>query len=418
MKKMLKTAIITFIAGICFVLAGLGLFHNLDRQRGGEGLFALAIINPPYVYGTLTYAPPPWPGEQNDDADQPNGHTEDVRHDTPDRVNGLNNENAHEHAPPPFPDDPQEPEDCPYTVTILLSAAGDATLGGDVRWAGYHAFMREYRGFNGDMTQFLRHVRHVFYASDLSIVNLEGTLTYATEHEDKEFAFRGPPRFAHILRYGYVDAVTISNNHTLDFFRVGYDDTRRALTDAGIVYFGNEFNTIMEVNGINVGLFGHRVWGDFIHVRNAITASVNDLRQRGAQIIIAYYHWGVMGQNMPEDYQRIIGRWTVDLGVDLVLGAHPHVIQGVENYNGVYIVYSLADFIFGGNANPADQDAFIFQQEFTFYRGELITRGEANLIPIFMSSVRTHNDMQPVIAEGADAERILGRLERYSGWLQ
>jgi len=311
----------------------------------------------------------------------------------------------------------EEPEDlsCPYTVTILLSAAGDTTLGGDSRWAGYRNFMREFENSGNDHSHFLSNVAHIFYESDLVIVNLEGALTDLTEpHIDKEFVFRGPSHFAQILSAGYVDAVSLANNHTQDFFLCGYNDTRDALTDAGVAYFGNEFNRIIEINGITVGLFGHRVWGDWRENRDRITAAINYLENQGAQLIIAYFHWGVEGENFPEQYQINIGRFTIRQGADLVLGAHPHVIQGMEEYNGRYIVYSLANFCFGGNSAPPDQDSFIFQQEFTFYRGVLQPENEINIIPIRVSSVRYRNDFRPTPAEDDVAERILARIERYS----
>ncbi|MCL1882896.1 MAG: CapA family protein [Defluviitaleaceae bacterium] len=304
---------------------------------------------------------------------------------------------------------------CPYTVTILLSAAGDTTLGGDRRWAGYGAFLREFEDSGRDHSHFFSNVAHIFYESDLSILNLEGVLTYVTEpHMDKEFVFRGPPHFARILYYGHIDAVSLANNHTRDFFLRGYNDTRAALDYVGVAYFGNYFNRIMEVNGIKVGLFGHRIWADHLENRNRITAAIEYLRNQGAQLIIAFNHWGVEGENFPEHYQRTIGRFTLQQGADLVLGAHPHVIQGIEEYNGRFIVHSLADFCFGGNAAPSDQDTFIFQQLFTFYRGVLQDYTETTLIPARVSSVRYRNDFRPTIAEGDDAERILARIERYS----
>jgi len=141
------------------------------------------------------------------------------------------------------------------------------------------------------------------------------------------------------------------------------------------------------------------------------------LRERGAQLVIAYHHWGVERENFPEQYQIGIGRHSIRAGADLVLGAHPHVLQGIEEYQGRFIVYSLADFCFGGNATPDDQDSIIFQQKFTFYRGVLQPYNDINIIPLFMSSVRYRNDFRPTIAEGEDAERIMARLERYSNWL-
>jgi len=314
---------------------------------------------------------------------------------------------------------PEEPQTCPYTVTILLSAGGDATLGGDRRWGGYHAFMREFDDSGGNHSIFLENVAHIFYESDLSIVNLEGVLSdILYPHMEKEFIFRGPPHFANILAAGNIDAVTIANNHTQDFFRRGYDDTRAALTYAGIEYFGNEFNRIIEVNGIKVGLFGRRIWNDSRYNQNMIRNSIQYLRNNGAQLIIAYYHWGVERENIPEQYQINIGRFTIAQGADLVLGAHPHVIQSIEEYRGRYIVYSLANFSFGGNANPRDQDSIIFQQTFTFYRGALQPNNDINIIPIFSSSVRNRNDFRPTPAHGEEAERILSRIERYSAALR
>ena len=326
-------------------------------------------------------------------------------------------------SPTPEPEEPPEepPEEyiyvpCPYTVTILLSAAGDTTLGGDARWAGYHAFMREFRESGNDHSVFFTNVAHIFRESDISVLNLEGTLTDVTyPHMDKTFVFRGPPHFAQIL--SYIDIVSIANNHTIDFFERGMRDTRAALYAENILYFGNEFNTIMEVNGIKVGFFGFRIWWDGADNRNRITAAIEDLRERGAQLVIAYHHWGVERENFPEQYQIGIGRHSIRAGADLVLGAHPHVLQGIEEYQGRFIVYSLADFCFGGNATPDDQDSIIFQQKFTFYRGVLQPYNDINIIPLFMSSVRYRNDFRPTIAEGEDAERIMARLERYSNWL-
>ncbi|MCL1878622.1 MAG: CapA family protein [Defluviitaleaceae bacterium] len=313
----------------------------------------------------------------------------------------------------------EEPEDVPclYTTTIVLSAAGDTTLGGDRRRGGYHAFMREVR-YNG-FGHFFANVADIFYESDIAVVNLEGALTDVRyPYEDKEFVFRGPTEFAQILVYGNVNVVSLANNHTMDFFRQGYNDTRDALTSAGVAYFGNEFNTVMEINGITVGFFGHRIWGDHRYNRAAITRSIEYLRERGAQLIIAYYHWGVENDNFPANYQRTIGRFTIQEGAHLVLGAHPHVLQGIEQYEGRYIVHSLANFSFGGNGNPHDMDSFIFQQNFTFYRGELVDTG-SNIIPIRVSSVRYRNNFQPTPAMGEDEERILARLETYSkGLLQ
>jgi poly-gamma-glutamate synthesis protein (capsule biosynthesis protein) len=321
------------------------------------------------------------------------------------------------YIPEPEPEYEYEPEytGCPYTVSVTISFAGDTTFGGDRRWRGYHRFMEEWSNSGYNHAHFFKNVADIFYESCLSIVNLEGTLTYLQyPHMDKEFVFRADPHFAHVLRYGNVDAVTIANNHTIDFFAAGMADTRAALSDAGILYFGNEFYLVKEVNGINIGLFGHRIWHDSHENRQRVHSGIQRLRADGAQLIIMFNHWGDEHVNHPAPYQISFGRYAVRAGVDLIVGAHPHVIQGIENYRGSYIVYSLANFSFGGNANPRDQDSFIFQQTFTFYRGTWNGERDTNTIPIRISSIRTTNDFVPTPAEGADAERILARLARYS----
>ena len=302
-------------------------------------------------------------------------------------------------------------------VEITISAAGDVTLGGDSRLLGYHQFMEVFERNNRDFSYFLRYVRHIFEDSDLSIVNLEGTLTYATEHIYAPFVFRAPPSFARILTYGAVDIVTVANNHTFDFFEAGYRDTLDALGAENIRYFGNDINTILDINGIPVGLFGFLMWEDSPYHRRNIENAIADLQQRGAQLIIAYHHWGIMGETLAAPYQQALGQFTLDKGAHLVLGSHPHNVQGIQEHNGRFIVHSLADFSYGGHSHPEDHDSFIFQQTFTFVDGELQDTQDINIIPIMMSSTRYYNNFQPIVADHEDAIRIKDRLIRYSEWI-
>ena len=87
---------------------------------------------------------------------------------------------------------------------------------------------------------------------------------------------------------------------------------------------------------------------------------------------------------------------------------------GIENYKGKYIVYSLANFRFGGNRNPSDKDTFIFQQTFEFKNGEKTNSDKINIIPCSVSSVKHRNNYQPTPVEGDEAKRILQRIEKYS----
>jgi len=309
-----------------------------------------------------------------------------------------------------------EPEEPPVElVSITISAAGDTTLGGDPR--GARMFIREFELHGSDHSHFLANVRHIFEEDDLTIVNLEGTLTDATAHLDKTFVLRAPPHYAKILSSSGVDAVTLANNHSKDFLERGYQDTLASLEEEGIAYFGDGINTILEINGIRVGLFGLAIWVGGTNSDRLISKAVDDLRERGAQLIIAYYHWGTELSNTPAKHQRTLGHFSIDNGVDLVLGSHPHVLQGIEEYNGKYIVYSLGNFSFGANNNPADHDSLIFQQTFIFEDGSLLDTRDINIIPVLISSEKGRNNFQPIIAEGEDAERIMERIGKYSDLL-
>jgi len=316
-------------------------------------------------------------------------------------------EPAPEPTPEPTPSPTPEP---PQVVTITISAAGDTIPGGCPKALSYNTFMDIARDID-DMTYFLQNVRHIFEEDDLTIVNLEGVFTDETRHMGKRFNHRADPRFVEMLSSSGVDIVSLANNHTEDYFEKGYTDTIEHLESVGVAYFGNEFNTIMEIKGIKVGLFGYLMWA-WMEDESKILESIEELKEKGADVIIAYFHWGEEYVHTPNQSQRRLGRFTIDNGADLVLGTHPHIVQGIEVYNGKNIVYSLGNFSYGGHANPPDKDTFIFQQTFTFVDGILQETNETNIIPAFISSNRHRNNYQPMLAEGEEATRILERLER------
>jgi len=308
-----------------------------------------------------------------------------------------------------YDDEVEEPEPVSNIVTLTISAAGDTTLGG-IYNGGTQMFIREFEKQDKDYGYFLRNVKHIFEEDDLTILNLEVALTDATAYKDKTYVLRGPPHFAKILSCSGVDVVSIANNHSQDFYERGYRDTTTSLEAEGIAYFGNEYKTILEVEGVSVGLFGFSFWGDGRSNERAILAAIDDLMERGAQLVIAYYHWGIERDITPSRYQRNLARYSIDNGADLVLGAHPHVLQTIEEYKGKNIVYSLGNFSFGANNNPADKYTIIFQQTFTFEDGLLQDTNDINIVPALISSERGRNNFQPTIAEGEDVEKIMKRL--------
>ena len=84
----------------------------------------------------------------------------------------------------------------------------------------------------------------------------------------------------------------------------------------------------------------------------------------------------------------------------MVIGHHPHVLQGVEKYNKKYIVYSMGNFCFGGNQNPSDKDTMIFRQTFSVRNGMVGTDDDYEIIPCSISSTSSYNDYCPTPLEG------------------
>ena len=337
------------------------------------------------------------------------------QNDMPDNANISATEAAPTPTPEPTPTPTPEPTPTPDpTVTITITGAGDVTIGGNYTGPTYGWYMREFEEQGGEYEYFLKHFKQIFKEDDLTIVNLEGTLTESTNSRKDNFNFRAPPHMVNVLTSSGVDAVSIANNHTLDFHRAGYMDTVETLENAGVVFFGNEFNTVIEIKGIKVGLFG---LVGFNVIKKEIETAIDELKENGAELIIAYFHWGVEQSLTPTKTQQTNGRHAIDHGAHLVLGAHPHSIQGIEVYNGRNIVYSLGNFSFGGSRYPqVGFDAYVFSQTFTFYDGLFIEDNVTHIIPAHTSSAfrERYNNYQPIPAEGEEAIRIMEKIENLS----
>lgn len=308
---------------------------------------------------------------------------------------------------------PVEEEDMGVSAQVTISAAGDFTLGTDENFDYSTSLPARYEEVQ-DPGYFLQNVKDIFASDDLTIVNLEGPLTTSEERADKQFSFKGDPSYTEILTSGSVEACNLANNHSKDYGIQGYEDTIANVEAAGIKTFGYERTAIWETNGVKVGLAGVYELAEGMDCQDDMTAAIQSLKDAGADLVIVSFHWGVEKENYPDETQQTLAHAAIDQGADLVLGHHPHVLQGIEKYQGKYIVYSLGNFCFGGNKNPSDKDTMIFQQTFTLENGEVVEDDAINIIPCRISSEDDYNNYQPTPAEGEEAQRILGRIQEYS----
>lgn len=254
------------------------------------------------------------------------------------------------------------PEEIPTEKDPVLVFAGDVLLSNHVTNAYDKA------GGIGGMVDagYLEDMKH----ADIFMVNQEFPFSSrGVAAEDKQYTFRLPPERRNILQEMGIDIVTLANNHTLDFGREALLDTGKTLDEAGILYVGAGENLerakkleVMEVQGKKIGfLAASRVipesgWNANSYTPGLLTtydpaALVEEIKKARAvcDYVVVYVHWGIERAERPEEYQRTLGKQYIDAGADMVIGSHPHVLQGLEYYNGKPIVYSLGNFVFGSS---------------------------------------------------------------------
>ena len=141
---------------------------------------------------------------------------------------------------------------------------------------------------------------------------------------------------------------------------------------------------------------------------------MEQVKNGGAEVIIVQIHWGVEGDNYPQDSQISLAHKAIDSGADLVIGHHPHVLQGMECYKGRMIAYSMGNFCFGGNQNPRDKDTMIYRQTFTVKDGKATDYNDYSVVPCSLSSTSSRNNYQPTPAEGSEKQRIADKTQKFS----
>jgi len=306
----------------------------------------------------------------------------------------------------------------PEVVQITVSAVGDITLGTNQKSSYSGSFNAYYDSYGEDY--FMKNVKNIFKADDFTIGNLEGTLTNSNNiRTTKEWNHKGKPEYVSILTNASFEAVSLGNNHIMDYQEEGVADTIETVDNAGIAYalsgeWGNHYGLYETEKGINIGFVSVNEYYEGNSVYSYLEDGLKTLRDNGADLVIACMHWGGDKIHSLETEQYQMGHWCIDNGYDLVVGCHPHVLQGIECYNGKFIVYSMGNFCYGGSKNPADKDSMIWQQTFTFLDGELQVDSNVKVIPCRLSSRTDTNDYCPEILTGDAGQKVINQINQYS----
>ena len=307
----------------------------------------------------------------------------------------------------------EETEKEPVVTTVTVTATGDCALGA-LQYHGYSGSFHSYYDSYG-ASYFFENFKEIFASDDVTLVNLECVFTTAADRVEKQFNIKGAPEYVEILTSNSVEAVSMGNNHSEDYGPESQVDTKNALDAAGVLYAINDtiaYYTTEE--GMVVAMVSANITGAGNARDQYLINGVVEAKEQGADLVIACCHWGIEKDYYPNDYQQNLGHTLIDNGADLVIGNHPHVLQGVEEYNGKIIVYSLGNFSFGANRNPGDKDTAVYQQTFTFVDGILQTDIAAKIIPTRLSGHSNYNDYQPAIANEQQWGTIINRINEYS----
>lgn len=298
-------------------------------------------------------------------------------------------------------------------TTVRLTFAGDVTLGSEeaVREKGHSldSFARVY-GYD----YFFAKVRDLFAQDDLTVVNLEGVLSDSSEGENtkKTYRFRGPTAFAQILTAGSIEMVNLANNHSHDYGERGLADTKEALRQQNVAYFGEREVSVFEKDGVKIAFFGL----SYSEMRKADRAWAAEeiarlKREEGVSAVVFTFHAGREYSDARTPKQQEYARWAVEAGADLVVMHHPHVVQGMSIYDERTVLYSLGNFCFGGNKNVRAMESLIAVAELTFADDGTYLSQQITLYPAHTSGTQPRSNYQPRLVTGKDARRVMRRVQ-------
>ena len=313
----------------------------------------------------------------------------------------------------------------PQQRVTRLSVVGDIMLGRGVATAA--------RG-STDPAPALRPMAGRLAAADMTVGNLENTLARAGAPRQGSDSFAADPGVVRSLRAAGFDALSLANNHVGDFGNRSLVQTVRRLRAGSIATFGAGADAqqawapaVIERDGLRFGFVGFNAIGETPNAGPAQPGAVSigmpprtgpldeaalqrferAVRRidRAVDVVVVMPHWGTQYTNRPEPVQRLVARRLVRAGADVVVGGHPHWLQGMEMVRGRLVAHSLGNFVFDMDFMRQTMEGAVL--ELTFWGGELKA---VDLVPYVMDA-----QYAPRVVTGARAGRVLATLRATSG---
>lgn len=261
---------------------------------------------------------------------------------------------------------------------------------------------------NKPFTYFFEKAMPYIGNDDFTITNCECVFTdTATSEVHKNHSpaywYRSSSKNAGVFSMNSIDAVGIANNHIADYGIQGKEDTKKALESAGVLWGNDNQEVILEKNGVKIALLLMNFWETY--QSDKIVSKLINLNET-TDIQIVYFHGGTERIYSPEQWKVNGVHKFVDAGADLVLGAHPHVLQPHEEYKGVDIVYSLGNFCYGGSKSPENR-TIIYQETFTLDPENHIIESNETIIPFYVFTGTTNNWQPAPIEDSVEKNAVL-----------
>lgn len=298
------------------------------------------------------------------------------------------------------------------------------SFAGDISFAEGYANMVSYHSRGNDIAQCITpDLIARMDSADIMMVNNE--FTYSNRGaplSGKTFTFRAKPEMAENLLKLSVDIVSLANNHVFDYGETALIDTLDTLDHYEIPYVGAGRNleeakkiVYMEKGGMKIAFVSAtQVERSYVFTKEATDSSAGVLRtfspeaflevirraEETSDFVVVYVHWGTEGVNQFEGDQQLLGHQYIDAGADLVIGDHPHCLQGVEYYKGVPIFYSLGNYWF----NSRTLDTGLVEADIC--RDGLL---ELRFVPCLQQNCRTS-----LVTDPAQQQRVFRFLESIS----
>lgn len=305
-----------------------------------------------------------------------------------------------------------------FSAPITIAATGDFMAG---------SWIQDVIEDSGYSYPF-QNIDSIFDDADIIFTNLEAPFGTSGEAFIKTYTFQVNPKLVNVLTAGRINLVSLANNHIMDFGTESLLETINLLQENNIHFAGAGMNlsearkpALFQVNGKKVAFcsytltFPQEFWATDTSAGTCFpyhTFVYDDIRKLKAEneLVIVSCHWGEELRETPKKYQIELAHKMIDAGADIILGHHPHVVQGIEIYKNRLIAYSLGNFIFGSYSKSSKVSMILK----ILWEEEKLKDYQIIPINVFNEEV----EFQPVPLQGKEKQDFLEKINKLSSELK